>query len=99
MKKLGIISFSITITLAGNAQSRNKIPINNSNTYIPTQKQILDTNSKKIAQLDLVKAKDTTNKTQLKAKMDAERWKCTQPDPKMIAAKKAAEEKFKKIKL
>lgn len=71
MKKLGIISFLITMIFAGNAQSRNNFPINNFNTYIPTQKQILDTNSKKIAQLDLAKAKDTTNKTQLKAKMDA----------------------------
>ena len=28
--------------------------------------------------------------------MDTEKWRCIQPNPKIIAAKKAAEEEFKK---
>ena len=39
---------------------------------------------------------DTTRKKLLKAKLEAERFRCTYPDPKMIDAKKAAEEQFKK---
>ena len=39
---------------------------------------------------------DTTRKKLLKAKLEAERYRCPEPDPKMIEAKKAADEQFKK---
>jgi hypothetical protein len=41
---------------------------------------------------------DSIDKELLKAKLEAERFRCTQPVPKMIEAKKAAEEQFKKTK-
>jgi hypothetical protein len=63
------------------------------------EKQLLISDKKVLNPLNIEKTPDTINKTLLKTKMDSERWRCSQPEPKMTAAKKAAEEKFKKIKL
>lgn len=72
---------------------------NNTTTLTLFEKKLLFPKKKRTNPLDIEKTKDTVNKKLLKAKMEAERWKCTQLDPKMIAAKKAEEEKFKKMKL
>ena len=62
------------------------------------EKQLLFHN-KKTTNLSLrEKTLDTVNRKILKAKMDAEKWICTQPNPEMIAAKKAVEEGLKKNK-
>lgn len=60
------------------------------------EKQLLISDKKGLNPLDIEKIQDIVNKMLLKTKMDAERWRCTQPDPKKIATQKAAEEQFKK---
>jgi hypothetical protein len=41
---------------------------------------------------------DSIDKELLNAKLETERFRCKQPDPRMIAVKKAAEDDFKKNK-
>lgn len=59
------------------------------------ENQLLISDKKELNPLDIEKKQDTVNKMLLKTKMNAERWRCTYPDPKKIATQKAAKEKFK----
>ncbi len=68
----------------------------NNATLILFEQQLLLPGKKIPNPWEIEKIKDSVNKRLVKGKMDADKWRCTQPDPKMIAAKKAAEEQFLK---
>lgn len=82
--------------------------LSNSNIFLNTTKTSFQSNITSLFQFEKqfilpcnkstnpwkLKKQDTFNNKLLKAKIDAEKWRCTQTDPKMIAAKKAAEEEF-----
>lgn len=59
---------------------------------------LISKNDGQLYKFDFEPDQQIADTIEAKAKMDEERFRCTQPDPKMIEAKKAAEEQFKNNK-
>jgi hypothetical protein len=77
---------------------KNQTQSTNLSAFPLIENQLLISDKKELNPLDIEKKQDTVNKMLLKTKMNAERWRCTYPEPKKIATQKAAEEQFKKSK-